>query len=319
MALAAAAQQEQKYDDLRIIYGLDTPKKIREFRTNLTQSLAEEAGSGDYSRFVLSSEHCSSRLTTTLEVERLAKILWSIGKDITVVIYVRRQDDFLCSTYSTDVKSGYAGRMKLPDAAERRFRYDYDEMLRRWSAVFGRENIVCRIYQQEFLKNGDVVDDFADLIGLTLDSSYVRPPRVNESLNVTALEFLRIFNELVPRFKDNKSNPVRADIVQVLQRVSSGPSPTLSKKDLAIFMGHFRLSNKRVAQEYFGKICPTGDPLFGEASHGKDKAEMKSIDVETAIRITALLWEDKQARIDKMSQTMSGLREKIEKLQRKRN
>jgi hypothetical protein len=315
MGLAAACQNDDVRDDLRMIFQLDSVQKIREFRVLLSEQLLEEAGEREFSHLILSSEHCSSRLVSLVEVERLAKILRRVSRDVIVLVYVRRQDEFLCSTYSTDVKSGFCGRMTLPGEELRRNRYDYYALLRRWASVFGKENIVCRIYDQERLKQGDIVDDFADAVGIALTDDYARPPRVNESLDVTALEFLRLFNATVPSFRDNARNPERGNIVQALKVVSDGAMPALSDRELAGFMRQFKESNKRVAGEYFGKVCASGDPLFGEAQQGKNRGEMKPISVETAVEVAAALWCQKQEQINDLTARQQKLRERIKKLE----
>ena len=307
MALSAAAQNDEKMDDLRMVFELDTPAKVREFRTSLSIKLAEEARESGCSTLVFSGEHCSSRLVGVTEVEMLAGILRPISRDIVVVVYIRRQDDFLCSSYSTDVKSGFTGEITLPSAQLRQARYDYYELLRRWSSVFGRENILCRIYDTDRLKGGDVVEDFVDTMGLAMDDDYVRPPRVNESLDVAALEFLRLFNKTVPRFKDNKVNRQRGNIVQMLEKISNGPGPSLPDFQLREFMEYFRRSNALVANEYFGGASPSGDPLFGELRDKKNKAEMKPIDVETAMKLAGRLWGEKHQQVLKQAERIARL------------
>src|SRR5256885_16234541 len=75
MALAAAAQHDQKRDDLRTLYQIGTPQQVHEFRRNFAEDLAQEAEQSGCSTMVLSGEHCSSRLTTAGEVGVLAKLL----------------------------------------------------------------------------------------------------------------------------------------------------------------------------------------------------------------------------------------------------
>jgi hypothetical protein len=297
MALAAAAQDEQKRDDLRIIYELDSPLKIREFRMRLSQELAAEAGDSHCAALVLSGEHCSSRLTTAREVETLVHVLRPISDDITVIVYLRRQDEFLCSTYSTDVKSGHTGLMRMPGPELRKNRYDYDLLLERWSGAVGGEKIVCKIYESDRFPDGDVVADFAQIIGLFSLNEYQRPRRINESLDVGTLEFLRLFNTVVPRFNDQKPNPLRGKVVQLLQRVSDGPRPTLPADELAEFMGYFRDSNARVAEKYFGRTEADGDPLFGNIGRLDSRAEMRPLSTEAAIAIAAHLWEGQQEKL----------------------
>jgi len=315
MSLPAACQNDAVRDDLRMIYGLDSVQKIREFRVALVEQLRGQAREGKYSHMVVSSEHCSSRLVSPVEVERLAQMLRKISQDVIALVYIRRQDEFLCSSYSTDVKSGFSGRMTLPGEELRRNRYDYHALLRRWASVFGKENVVCRIYEQKRLKNGDIVDDFADAAGLPLTGEYSRPARVNESLDVTALEFLRLFNRSVPCFRNNARNPDRGNIVQVLKRVSEGATPALLERELTQFMRQFRDSNRRVAVEFFGKVCESGDPLFGEAQHVKDRGEMKPISVEKAVEVAAALWCERQQQINDLTARQQKLRDRIRKLE----
>jgi hypothetical protein len=315
-ALAAAAQAEDKFDDLRMIHGLDSADKIRSFRMAFADKLDAEAASSCCSTLILSSEHCSSRLITAVEVEALAKILHRISDDITILVYLRRQDDFLCSSYSTDVKSGFTGAISLPSDQLREERYNYEVLLQRWSSVFGRNRITCRLYATDKLKNGDIVDDFIEAIGIPPSDEFQKPPRVNEGLNIEALEFLRIFNAHVPPFKDGRQNKKRGNVAHLLQLVSNGPSPGLPPARLAEFMRKFRRSNAAVAQEYFGQVAPAGDPLFGEPPAVKSRAEMRSIDAEEAILLAARIWERKQEQVVSLNHRIEVLEKRLAQKQR---
>jgi len=297
MALAAAAQDERKADDLRLIYELDSPLKIREFRVRLSENLSAEVAQSRCSTLVLSGEHCSSRLTSPQEVETLIQFLSAVSGDITVIVYLRRQDEFLCSTYSTDVKSGHTGAMRVPGPELRKNRYDYDLLLDRWCSAVGRERLICKIYEPDRFANSDVVADFAQTIRLPFVGNYQRPRRINESLDISTLEFLRLFNMTVPRFKNKKPNPLRGKIVQLLQRVSDGPRPTLPLTELIEFMAYFRDSNARVAEKYFGGAQPEGDPLFGKIGQHDNRAEMRALSTEAAVTIAAHLWQGQQEKL----------------------
>jgi len=311
MALAAAAQNEEKRDDLRMIYGLDSPGKIREFRKELAEKLIAEADEAQCATVVFSGEHCSSRLTSAAEIELLWQMLRPLAQEIRVIVYLRRQDEFLCSTYSTDVKSGFAGPMTLPSAELREHRYNYYPLLQRWNSVVGKANLTCRIYDRAALKDGDVVADFLQVLGMDYQKDYRRPERVNESLDVNALEFLRLFNQSIPRFKNEKPNVSRGNIVKLLQAASDGPAPALPDEELAHFMRHFRESNTRVALEYFGTLQADGDPLFGPLKSKGNSAQVQPISPEKAVKIAAALWEQKQQQIARLSNRIAKLQEKI--------
>ena len=173
----------------------------------------------------------------------LHDMLERVSSEITIVVYLRRQDDFLCSTYSTDIKSGSTNHFTLPPNSVGNLRYNYYALLSRWSSVFGRDTVVCRIYDNKLLVNGDVIDDFCHIIGLPISEDLKRPLRVNESLDVKTLEFLRLFNAQVPRFRNGKPSPARGNVVQLLQGISGGPAPTLPLHQMKEFMAQFAGSN----------------------------------------------------------------------------
>ena len=68
--------------------------------------LKKELREARCSHVVMSNEHCSSRLRDPAQVEYLRTFLSEFFDRIRILVYIRRQDDFLVSTYSTMVKTG---------------------------------------------------------------------------------------------------------------------------------------------------------------------------------------------------------------------
>ncbi|HVV65064.1 MAG TPA: hypothetical protein VHC42_06325 [Rhizomicrobium sp.] len=302
-ALAAAAQQLGKRGPLRKSLDVKTDQDVLKLRAMLKEGLREELSAGRYRAVVMSGEHCSSRLLEDDEVAWLKDLVAPFFEEMRIIVYLRRQDDYLLSIYSTAVKSGATFSLRLPPQKTVEQRYDYWDLLSRWARVFGRERIVCRKFERSAMKNGDVVDDFLAAIGLQMSADYERPPSVNESLDAESLEFLRLFNRHVPRFAQNSVNPERDNVVGLLSRMSRGPLVTLSDAELSGFMAEFRESNLKVAQEYFGGARgDSDDPLFERRSDSRPRIASPTLTVERAVEICAGLWQGKQAQIDRIAE-----------------
>lgn len=302
VGLAVAAEADEKRDELRLAFRVGTPGQLDRFRRGLLAALRREIGASRAEKAILSNEHCSSRLTSVGEIERLEQMLRSLFADITVVMYLRRQDELLVSHYSSYVRSGGTKEIALKDEQDRRSYYDHWPMIANWMSVFGRANIVVRRYHRRWLIAGDAVDDFCAVVGIdppSADSGFERPPRQNESLDANACAFLRLFNGLVPCvIAGQGKNPARGGIDALLLQVCRGPVQSLEPTALAAFMASFRASNGRVAEEFFGGVLDgPDDPLFGGPDSGRPRTLEPDLTLEKAIGIFARLWEGKQGEL----------------------
>jgi len=301
--LAVAAQKLSRRGPLRKIKGVQSADDAKEYRTTLADELKAEFAVGHYKTVVMSGEHCSSRLLDDKEVEWLKDFLSPFFESIKIVVYVRRQDDFLLSTYSTAVKSGATRELALPAERLLQFRYDHWELLARWTRIFGRENVICRKYEKAALEGGDIVDDILSVTGIDPNLGLERPNDVNESLDAETLEFLRLFNKHVPRMSKDGLNPERDNIVPLLSKMSQGPLITLDEGALAGFMALFKDSNRKVADAYFGGArTGSGDPLFEPRTDSRPRTSHVALSVERVVEICAGLWQEKQAQLDRVAE-----------------
>src|SRR5262249_21242224 len=155
----------------------------------------------------------------------------------------------------------------LPKGEKAMRRYDHWDMLSRWARVFGREQIICRKYERSALVGGTIEDDFLSAIGVDPGPDFVKPAAWNESLDASALEFLRVFN----KYTTLEERPPQ--LIGLLASISDGPLTSLPEEAVAGFMRQFRDSNRRVAEEYFGGALPgRDDPLFGAAADERRRA-----------------------------------------------
>jgi len=285
-ALTAAAEENTQDSALQEMFDLRTPNDLQRFRQDLRGKLKKELREAGCSHVVMSNEHCSSRLRDHSQVEFLRTFLGDFFDRIRILVYIRRQDDFLVSTYSTMVKTGRTNPIHVPTMKGQLRRYDHWDLLSRWAEIFGRENIICRKYDRSELVEGDIIHDFGAQAGVPTTPDYERPVMTNESLDADALEFLRIFNSYY-----NRSGH-RSQLVQALAAISNGPLVTVPEEELVKFMGLFKESNEKVAAEYFGgPIEGSDNPLFPARTDSRVRAVYKPLTTERAVQIAALLWQ----------------------------
>jgi len=100
-----------------------------------------------------------------------------------VIGYIRAPGSFLQSRFQQNVKTGLDQfRVKR---AWPRYRHHISE----FDAIFGAENVVVRLFDRAHLHNGDVVQDFAHVIGADLDPADIITANENLSLEALALLF----------------------------------------------------------------------------------------------------------------------------------
>ena len=285
-ALTAIAEENSEDSALQEIFDIRNPGDLQRFRKELRGKLKEELNAAGCSHVVMSNEHCSSRLRDHSQVEYLRAFLGEFFDRIRILVYIRRQDDFLVSTYSTMVKTGRTNPIHVPTMKGQLRRYDHWDLLSRWAEVFGRENMICRKYDRSELVDGDIIHDFGVQAGVPTTPDYERPVMTNESLDADALEFLRIFN----RYYNRTGH--RPQLVQALAAISNGPLVTLPEGELVKFMELFGESNEKVATEYFGgPIQGSDNPLFPARTDRRVRDVYKPLTIDRAVQIAALLWQ----------------------------
>ncbi|MFN6483331.1 MULTISPECIES: hypothetical protein [unclassified Nostoc] len=135
--------------------------------------------------------------------ETIAKVK-NLLKDyeIKIVIYFRKQDDFLESCYRYMVNIG-ASRIGIKDFFnEFKYMFNYYQILENWADIFGYKNIIVRRFDKKNLKNNNF-DDFLQAINLLGDkiifeADDVDKINVSPSVKMTKILLLmNIFNEIV--------------------------------------------------------------------------------------------------------------------------
>lgn len=230
------------------------------WRAGFAAGLEREISGLPGDRLLISTELLHSQVRTPGEVSRLKSLLDSWCDRYLVVFYMRRQDRALASRYSSDLRAGGTEGPPFGKAVSKRL-FNYEGILDLWSGVFGRENVVPRIFSQAALRGGDIVADFLHAAGLPIDpSTLALPPRRNSSLSRAAQQFLLAYNRSVAQM------PTAADggrlqrlLADAIETACPG-APGLPARDQAMaFYAPYRAGNARIAEQWF-----EGRQLFDE-------------------------------------------------------
>ncbi|TVT30876.1 hypothetical protein [Marinobacter vinifirmus] len=289
--ITAYAQDLTKIDSIRKTLGLSSAQDVVNFRDSFGRKFKEEIVSSDCEQFVISNEHCSSRLLERSEIALLAELFHGIFDSVRVLLYVRPQDEVLISSYSTQVKSGSNKSFQFPSSYEKvRFYVKYREIADLWSSVFGRDNvIVVPMHRTSKLGIGDSVEDLCRRLNI-LSSDFDSADKQNVSLDIYKIWFLRGLNEHFDLFVLNTLNQKRARIVSSLERTKAvGPKFCASFEDRRKFLELFASNNQALFSEY----CGFEENIFSVPSD--DSAECRvpeRVDSEKIFEIVADLLED---------------------------
>lgn len=195
----------------------------------------------------------------------LAGVIEASGRRLDIVCYLRAPVEYASAIVVESLKHGY-----LPEVAPRP---PYYPKLKRFMDVIGRDRLIVRDYRPERFPDGDVVADFAGLIGAPVPQN---SGRVNVSLSAEACDVLAavIGSDLLPAGKAAR------------YRVHRSIHPLLDDFGTR----RFRLEADRVED---ASVCSSCAWLKRE--FGIDYACTSSLPVEEAVRTVSFEPPDLQA------------------------
>ncbi len=241
------------------------PKRREKWRTEFINSFEEELSGLKFGikQVVISSEHFSSLLRKTAEIETLKLLLDKWFKNIRVLVYLRRQDFLFLSRFSTACRAGKVIEPLMPDPAKLSFFYDYQKLLNKWSRIFGKENILPAVFEKTSFYNNDLLSDFIRRCRFPENLNYRIPENKNESLSETAQEVAQLFNRKFPAGSTNipikEFQKIRKELIETVNAKYPGPGKKPLRHEAVAFYKHFEKSNNEVAREWFGR-----EKLFDE-------------------------------------------------------
>ncbi|MCD8014359.1 MAG: hypothetical protein LUG99_14505 [Lachnospiraceae bacterium] len=207
----------------------------------------------------------------------LKKDAADFGYTIKIIVYLRRQDNYLISRWNQFVKEGTMV-ISLPDHLEWMLAHeplvtDYAAALDRLASQVGRENIIVRRFEPSSWVGGSIYADFADAIGLPAGISLQPPDQdVNPGLKGNAVELQLMVNRMSALSLEEKMS------YSTFAKSISAKMPeedqynALSPKETEDFLAHFKEGNDRVVREYL----KDNRPLFSSQVKNVPKWEREN-------------------------------------------
>jgi len=180
--------------------------------------------------------------------------------NIKIIIYIRRQDDFIESLYTQTIKEG--GTLTFKEFLEQYDEncFNWDLLIQSYEKVFGKENIIIKRYDKKYLVNSTgLLKDFLDILGIHNINKIEGNTDINLGITKEALEVQRTMNKY---FNENE----KLDLRMMLEKTNSKKpfenfSLFSSLDDREIFLKNYVESNNKVSEKYFDR-----DSLFSPIS-----------------------------------------------------
>ncbi|MBL4812351.1 MAG: hypothetical protein JKX69_08365 [Rhodobacteraceae bacterium] len=152
---------------------------------------------GEGGTFIISSEFIGTSLRVPRRINALHSWLSGQFDQVTYLVYIRDQLDWVPSAYTQAIRSGE--HSSLDDFIGKKGENDYAALLSTWIKAVGKENFVVRLMARDYLTNSDLIEDFAGFVGADT-SKTARPDPQNESLSRRRLQFARFSNKYAVPF-----------------------------------------------------------------------------------------------------------------------
>ncbi|WP_052781518.1 coiled-coil domain-containing protein [Campylobacter coli] len=266
---------------------------IKQHKKNIFSKIKDEVKFNH--KIIFSSELLQSRLTRKREIVKLYTFFKKIGfTNIKVICYIRDANEMLRSLLSEAIKWEEIDSFELKEEKEEyklgykknlfHFHHicNHKQTLQWWGEVFGKENLIVRLFDKNEFYQGDLLKDFIHSIGLEWDDEFIIPPKQNESLDLLGIDLLRRINKFLPLFCNNARNIFRGDLHHFAVKHFTSKDSHLKfqppKEIMQSYINYFEESNEWVRQEFF----PHKERLFPkkDLSNYKENYELKEMKPE---------------------------------------
>ena len=168
--------------------------------------------------------------------------------DVRIVMYVRRQDDFLESAWQQwEVKRG--GSLLAWMIRCIGIHGNWLEILTPWADTFGDDHTVVRVYDRRRLAGGDVFTDFCAVLGV--DASQLEPPgEVNVGLNPLLSRLVEGRDYLFDGPHDGEFYDALRHLAKRLVEKNGVVAPLFSPKEAEAVMARYNASNERFRKRF---------------------------------------------------------------------
>jgi hypothetical protein len=235
--------------------GIATNQQRAQYYNELKKKFEDEVNAlTDIHTVIISSEHFHSLLVDEQEVKTFKDLLGDMFSSIKIVCYLREQVATCISHYSTRIKTGDSDDLStfIKRCSPQNPYYNYLDLLDRWSAVFGKSNLIVRLFDKRALRNNDIVDDFFYTIKFEyVENTIIRSKAKNESLSYVGQCLLKQINE-----DSSIRKPLNPIVVEFIHTHYSGSGENIDANTYDELFKQFVELNNDIALKYLSKTPP---------------------------------------------------------------
>lgn len=190
-----------------------------------------------------------------LDLSNLAPLI-SAADQVKVIIYLRRQDDYLESFYSQEIEHDL--HTNFPDFVSNRMP-DYFEICQNLADYFGKTNVIVKIYDKRQFTGGNIFSDFLAIFGIELTGEFTLPEEgINPSFMPDEREFKKLVNALDLRIDEVRRFTRPLMMLSAMKRLPGGDrepdSSLFSHSERSDLLQACSISNGRVATEFMDGV-----------------------------------------------------------------
>ena len=186
-----------------------------------------EASTSDCKRWIISSEHLQSRLTTDEEIHRLYQLLKELFNEITIVLYIRNPVDTAISLLSMFCVYGDVLE-QLPEPSQRHVDLicNHARILEQWQKNFPKTKIKLRLFEKDLLNEGDLIKDFCGQARITPGADWnLKAQHSNERLTLKGMRYLHHLNGRFPPLIHGNKNPEHGNLAAYVHNFTKQAEP----------------------------------------------------------------------------------------------
>ena len=254
---------------VRVLNQATNPKDDWVSQCRIWEECKKEINATQAQKVILSAEYFTGPGIYNQDLIAMTKKLLK-DYETKIVIYLRRQDEFLKSYYCHLIT--FLIRTNIKEfILEWKHMADYYRTLELWENVFGQENIIVKVFEKQQMKDGNLFRDFLAAIHLEpekIDLTSSQEIRENVSnYSGKAIKLINLIDKLLQKIpfqvkKDRYEsdlfrrlifNQTTSKLISSLPTNFMGTEELLSKPDRINILNEFEESNRWVARKYLGR------------------------------------------------------------------
>jgi hypothetical protein len=173
--------------------------------------------------------------------------------DIQIILYHRHLLQFIEAMYNQHIKSGFTedANTFLDNCNVCRARMHAEDVYKKLFETYGNEKITLRLFAKEELYGNNVINDFANLIGINLNNLLMPSGDTNQRIPNQHLEVCRQINLASKDLFEGRER-IQCFINYVLQHMDSNKSYSILPEGIDTqLIQQYTTSEKSIADSYF--------------------------------------------------------------------